>query len=574
MTMLHPIFCCTLALCGLLMGCSTPTKPAPDTTNIASPPIAEPTKPFNKETLYSLLTAEFAGNRHQYGLALNNYAQQARETHDPQIAERATLLARYLGDANTAVETAEIWLNSAPDNRDALTNNALAYLEAGKIQKAFYLSKRLLEQGNEPLFQLIAARAAALSEKDHNHLLSAYQSLLQRYRQNEQLLIGTGLLLEQQGQYDQAMQLTHQALKNNPRSMAAAVLEANLLHQLHRDSESLAKMADLLSLYPDNTRLRQQYARILSNTNLAEAQQQFALLAQQLPHNGDIWLSLGIVALQRQDKETAKTAFETLLDLNQYLSTAHYYLGQFAEEDQRLGEATLHYLQVSEGNDFLSATIRVLDILIRQGDLKSAQQHINRLCLHYPEQAPTLYLLQSETLHKHHQDKAAANALDQAIKNHPDNTALLYARAMLSDQLQKLPNAEQDLHRILELEPDNAQALNALGYLLVDRTDRLSEARLFISKALALSPNEPAILDSMGWLEFRSGNFPLAIELLQRAFAVSNDVEIGAHLGEALWMNGQQEQARTVWHKALLHLPQGQENPVLRHTLERLKVKL
>lgn len=573
MTITNPPLFFALVFCGLLLGCSTTDTATPQPAVSPAAPVAqpEPSKPFDTETLYSLLAAEFAGNRRQYDLALSNYAQQARQTRDPQIAERATLLARYLGNTNTAVETAQIWMDSAPDNRDALTNNALAHLEAGKIQEAFNLSQRLMKEGNEPLFQLIAARAASLSEKDHHQLLAAYQELLQQDPRNEQLLIGTGLLLEQQGNYEQAMQMAHQTLKYYPQSMAAAVLEANLLHQMKRDTEALAKMADLLSLYPDNTRLRQQYARILSSTDLAQAQQQFTLLAQQVPHNGDIWLSLGIVALQRQDKKAASGAFETLLDLNQHLSTAHFYLGQIAEEDDRLGEATLHYLQVSEGNDFLSATVKLLDILIRQKDLESAQQHVNRLCLNYPEQAPVLAMLHSETLHKYQQDKAAQATLDQALKSHPDHIQLLYARAMLSDQLKQLPKAERDLRQILQLEPENSQALNALGYLLADRTDRLDEARPLITKALALSPDEPAILDSMGWLEFRSGNFPRAIEWLQRAFIMSNDAEIGAHLGEALWLNNQQEEARSIWQKAL-HSPRGQTNTVLRNTLQRFKV--
>ena len=554
------------------MGCTAPVTPPPDTTSAPLPASKpEPSKPFNTETLYSLLAAEFAGNRRQYDLALSNYAQQARKTRDPQIAERATMLARYLGDTNTAVETAQIWQDSAPDNRDALTNNALAHLEAGKIYKAFVLSRELLEQGNEPLFQLIAARAAPLPDKDHQQLLGAYHELLAKHPHNEQLLIGTGLLLEQQGNYEQAMRMAHQTLKHYPQSMAAAVLEANLLHQMKRDQEALAKMEVLLGLYPDNTRLRQQYARILSNTDLEQAQQQFAMLTRQVPHNGDIWLSLGIVALQRQDKAAASAAFETLLDLNQHLSTAHYYLGQMAEDEQRLGEATLHYLQVTEGNDFLSATVKLLDILIREKDLESASQHINRLCLHYPEQAPVLYMLHAEILQKYQENQQAQFTLDQAIKSHPNHIDLLYARAMLSDKLQRLPDAERDLRQILQQQPDNAQALNALGYLLVDRTERLDEARPLITRALELSPSEPAILDSMGWLEFRSGNLTRAIEWLKRAFVASNDAEIGAHLGEALWMDGQQDEARNIWQKAL-NSPRGQTNTVLRNTLERFKV--
>ncbi|ACE83707.1 tetratricopeptide repeat protein [Cellvibrio japonicus] len=530
---------------------------------------------FDSETLYSLLAAEFAGNRRLYDLALSNYAQQARQTRDPQIAERATLLARYLGDKDTALEAAQIWMDAAPDNREALSNQALAQLEAGQLHQAFASSQRLLEQGETPHFQVIAAQANTLSKAEHDQLLAEFQSLLKTHKNNEQLLVGTGLLLEQQGDYPQAMTLARRALKLAPRSLPPAILEANLLHLLKRDQEAIAKMEDLLALHPDNHRLRYQYARILSHNDLAAAQQQFALLTQQLPHNGDIWLSLGIVALQREDQETAERAFEALVELGQHKNTANFYLGQMSEAAGNPDEALLYYLQVNGGSDFLAAQARLLDIFMQRGEYDAAHQHINRQSLRQPEHAAILFMLEAETLRLHQQHPMADQVLNEAIRELPDSIPLRYARALQYEQQGQLDKAEEDLRHLLSLQPDNAQALNALGYLLADRTNRLEEARNLVNQALALSPDEPAIIDSMGWIEYRSGNLGRAIELLQRAYDASGDAEIAAHLGEALWVSGRADEARQVWRQGLQKKTrEGKTHPLLRSTLERLKVEL
>ena len=547
--------------------------PAPQqATGTAAKP-ASTAKAFDSETLYSLLAAEFAGNRQLYDLALSNYAQQARQTRDPQVAARATLLARYLGATDTAVETAQIWLDSAPDDREALSSSAQALLAAGKLRAAFARLQQLLEQGDKPPFQLIAIQAAPLETAERQLLLEDFQQLLQRHPHNEQLLVGTGLLLEQQRQFQQALPLARKALKLHPQSLMAALLEANLLHQLKRTPEALNKMALLLQQHPNNHRLRQQYARILSHSDLAGAQEQFTLLSQQLPHQGDIWLSLGIVALQRQDYPSANRAFNTLLDLGQHQATAHYYLGQLAETQGKTQEALVHYQQVDGGNDFLSANLRLLTLLIQEGEYTRARQHINRLSLRYPEQAPLLWLLEAETLRKHQQIELAGQVLDEALRDQPDNIPLRYARAMHYDQQQQLAEAEQDLRHILALDADNSQALNALGYLLADRNLRLDEARQLISRALALNPEEPAIIDSMGWLEYRSGNLPQALVYLQRAYQLSGDGEIAAHLGEVLWVSGNTTEARRIWQQGLQQKDaQGAANPLLLRTLQRFHI--
>ena len=576
----RPIILSSMTLYWVLSGCSLQSartvaapEPALATQSEIQPEIRieVPTKPFPTETLYSLLTAEIAGSREQYDLALSNYVQQARATRDPQIAERATMIARYLGNIPVGLEMVQIWVTAAPLNQDALANAAMIYIQTGQLREAFSFSRRLMDEGGEPLFQSIAIEAASLDENARALLFNDFVTQLHDHPENEQLMVGTGVLLQQQGKYDEAMNLAQKALKVHPRSVLAAILEANLLHQLKRDQEAITKMANLLELYPSNTSLRQQYARILTHHDMALAQEQFTILTQQLPNNGDMLLSLGIIALERKDTDTAHRAFEELLDHDQHISTAHYYLGHMAEARNDLPEAIIHYLQVEKGNDFLSATISLLDIFVRQQDLLSAQQHMNRLRLRFPDQSEALYLLHSQTLVKHDFLSEADEVFTEGLTAFPTSTRLLFARAMLNNQRKQLAATERDLRQILKQQPDNVAALNSLGYILADRTQRFGEARELLDKALQLKPNDAAIMDSIGWLYYRTSQYPEALEFLRKAFTADPNAEISAHLGEILWVLGNKEEARQVWQQGMKYAP---NDPTIQETLNRLKADL
>lgn len=575
----RPLILSSMTLYWVLSGCSLPasrTVAAVDQTPEPSAPAAEvrvqiPARPFPTETLYSLLTAEIAGSRAQYDLALGNYVQQARETRDPQVAERATLIARYLNDYSTALEMAKLWTNAAPHNQDALANASLAHLQLGQLREAFEFSRRLLDEGGEPLFQNIAASAASVDDATRAKLLEDFAHELEQHPEDEQLLVGTGILLQQSGDYDAAMQQVHKTLKLHPRSIPAAILEANLLHQLKRDQEAIAKMASLLEFYPENTSLRQQYARILTHHDMTLAQEQFAILSQQLPGNGDMLLSLGIIALERRDLDTARASFEELLDRDQHIAAAHYYLGRMAEARNDLQEAIIHYLQVNSGNDFLSATLQLLDIFVRLEDFLSAEQHMNRVRLRFPDQSEALYVLHGQTLIKHNYLTQAEQVLSDGLTSFPSSTRLLFARAMLNNERQRLPATERDLRQILKQDSDNVAALNSLGYILADRTQRYSEAYELLEKALRLKPDDAAIIDSMGWLYYRTGKYPEALSHLRQAYEASPNAEIGAHLGEVLWVIGETEEARRVWREAQQLEP---DNATIRETLNRLKADL
>jgi len=568
-------------LCSYCAGLHAQTS-TPITSQTTAPKPAKPIeRKFSSDTLYALLTAEIAGSRQQYDVALNNYVQQAKITRDPQVAARATMIARYLGAAPTGTEMSLLWAEKAPKDKEAVANASLALMQAGRLQAAFEMSRRLHLLGGEPLFQNIAASAAntdgikSLTKPQRERLLQSFKSLLPRYNRDEQLLVGIGLLLQQQSNFDEAMIFAEKALVTYPRSIPAAILEANLLHELKRDREAIAKMADLLTFYPDNISLRNQYAHILTRYDLALAQQQFAIITKQQPKNADAVLSLGIIAMERKDYKAATKAFEKLLDTETHSSTGHYYLGRLAEAQQNWQEAIFNYLQVDRGNDFLSATISLLDIFIKQGDFISAQQHMNRVRIRFPDQAESLFLLHSQALVKHNYGTEGEKVLNEALNGLtnnalPNNSKLLYARAMLYLQRNQKADAERDLRSILQFEPNNIVALNSLGYMLTDDNQRYSEAEQFLTKAHNLKPDDPVIIDSLGWLHYRQGKYVEAIRELRQAYTSYQEPAVAAHLGEALWVTGALEEARQIWLEGIKQAP---DDTIIPSTMKRLKAE-
>jgi tetratricopeptide (TPR) repeat protein len=211
--------------------------------------------------------------------------------------------------------------------------------------------------------------------------------------------------------------------------------------------------------------------------------------------------------------------------------------------------------------------LRQSDILIANGRGTEASRQLAEAREAQPELAIQLYLIESESYSNNNKDAQANQVLQQAIQRYPDDLNLLYTRAMLAEKRDDLPQMEKDLRAIIAREPENAMALNALGYTLADRTTRYAEAKALIEKAYQLTPDDPAILDSMGWVAYRLGNLEEAERYLRQALERFPDHEVAAHLGEVLWANGKRREARQVWAKAFEAQP---DSPILRKTVLRL----
>jgi len=560
----------------LLSGCQTwppgsQDAPATPVADVAPTPAAD-SKPqqygsFSEETVFSLLTAELAGQRNRFDIALDNYVSQAVKTQDPGISERAFRIAEYLGADQAALDTSLIWARNDSGNLDAQRAAAIQLARNGRYDQSLVYMERVLQGQGDTHFDFLALSAADTDQSTRDGLLQSFERLLKKYPNNGQLIFGESLLLQQDGKPQEALTL----LENNPPQdgeVAPILLRARLLQNLERGDEAMPLLEKSIRKYPDDKRLRLTYARLLVEQNrMQDAKVQFASLVQQYPDDDELRYSLALVCLEAREWEEASTYLQQLVERESHVDSARLNLGRIAEERNDPQGALNEYALVGAGTDYLPAQLRQADILVANGRADESARRLAQARADEPDYAVQLYLIEAETLSNNDKVEPAWRVLQQALKQYPDDTNLLYTRAMLAEKRNDLPQMEKDLRAIITREPSNAMALNALGYTLSDRTTRYEEARALIEKAHQINPQDPAVLDSLGWVNYRLGNLDVAERYLRQAMERFPDHEVAAHLGEVLWAAGKQREARQVWAKALQDQP---DSPILRSTVLRL----
>ncbi|CAG8868056.1 Beta-barrel assembly-enhancing protease [Pseudomonas fluorescens] len=557
----------------LLQGCQSLAPQSQETAAPAADVIpADPVAPvvygsFSQETLYSLLTAELAGQRNRFDIALQNYVDQAVKTQDPGVSERAYRIAEYLGADEPALDTALIWARNDAKNLDAQRAAAIQLARAGRYDDSMTYMEKVLQGQGDTHFDFLALSAAETDQSTRDGLQQSFDRLLVKYPDNGQLVFGKALLLQQDGNAQAALDL----LEEHPPQegeIAPILLRARLLQAVDRGPEALPLLRKAISENPDDKRLRLTYARMLvEQDRLADAKAEFVSLVQQYPEDDELRYSLALVSLENKEWDEAEGYLQELVERDSNVDAAHLNLGRIREERNDPEGALREYALVGPGTDYLPALLRQSDILIANGRSAEASRLLAEAREAQPDYAIQLYLIEAESLGNNGKQAQADQVLQQAIQRYPDDLNLLYTRAMLAEKRDDLPQMEKDLRAIITREPENAMALNALGYTLADRTSRLAEAKALIDKAHQINPDDPAVLDSLGWINYRLGNLDEAERLLRLAMDRYPDHEVAAHLGEVLWANGKRREARQVWAKAFETQP---DSPILRKTVLRL----
>lgn len=524
---------------------------------------------FPIDTFYTLLVAEVAGNREQYDVALANYYHQAERTQDPGVAARATHIARFLNARRAALRSARLWVELEPEEVEAQLAATAELALAGELDTALVHAEKALKLGGDAPLQSLAA-AAVGDEKVEEQTLAEFRRLAEKYPQNGEAALAHAMMLRAQKQYPQALTIVHRVQEQHPDMLDAPLLETHLLVDQDRREEALQLLEQLVRTYPQESRLRLQYARLLIRKDLDLAQQQFVELVAQRPYDGNMILSLALIRFETDNLTQARPLFERLLKLEQHESAAHFYLGNIAEREKDIDGAIVHYREVEPGSDYVEAITRGTQLLAATGRERDNRDWFAELRRRHPEQAEHFYLLEADLLNKHDRHRQALELLSQALEQHRESGRLIYAHALTSNRLGDSATYESGLRKLLQRDPDNATLLNALGYQLIEDDARLDEALQLIGKALQLRPDDPAIIDSMGWVQYRLGNHGEAVKYLREAMEKLPDHEIAAHLGEVLWMQGDREQALQVWQRGLEINPQSKIIPA---AMKRLRDK-
>ena len=525
-----------------------------------------PVAPFPKDALYQLLVAEVAGYRGEYSTALEKYVDMALKTRDAGVAQRAAMLAVYLKRYEEALTTSKIWVEQEPDSIEARRYLSEQLLRIGDMEQAIVHMEAIKNLGGLANFESFAYSAANMDDKGREVLLEAMSRMLAEYPGDEQLMFSKAVLLEQSGQLEEALQLANQLLVSK-KDINVIVLKVNALKDLLRTDEALVFLESTLEELADKRRLRLIYARMLFEAErLVDAEKQYEQVHQQAPNDSDILFALALISMEQGKDESAKGYLNQMIRFNRRANEAHYYLGSIADKNDKIPQAISEYKMVGPGREFLAAQVRIAALLADQGRLDDARAHLENQRANNPDRYNRLVMIEGQLLSERGHETEFFELLEMVIKKQPENVELLYFRAMTGQSLGRLDVLERDLLRVIDIDPGNADAMNALGYTLADQTDRHDEALILIERALEIKPNEAAFIDSLGWVQYRLENYKDAVTNLRKALSLFDNDEVAAHLGEVLWVSGEQQEARNVWQKALDARP---DSDILKRVIKR-----
>ncbi len=549
-----------------------PDKPVPaEPVAVVALPVKAPLPDIelSSDLLYEMLLSEFASRRGHKALAVDSSEDIAQKTRDPRLAKRAAQLALESGDMNRSVAAFKFWQELEPDDPMATRMLSSLLLRGGKLADARPLLVKVLKtDGSHVGLTFLQLYPLVSHSADKPAALNLMRDLAEPYPDVAEAHWVVAQLAEAAGAEILALLEVRKAHALRPKWDSPVSLEALLLRKTEPE-KSLALLSDYLTDNPQSNEIRLQYAReLLAQKQYPRAREEFQQLAQADPNSVELAFAVALISLQLNDLPGAEAELKGALSRNgKNQDAVEYFLGQLNEAKENYPEALGHYREVHAGEYQYAAQLRVVYLLSRQGKLDEARELLHKAQLETPAKRSELVIIESQLLREAKQPEAAYKVLQQGLLKLPKDPALLYETAMLATQLAHYDESEQLLRRMIKVQPDNAQAYNALGYGLLERNVRLPEALAQVEKALKLAPGDPAIMDSVGWAYFRAGRLTESVAMLRRAFEGNPDAEIAAHLGEALWAHGDKDEATQVWQDSLKAHP---DSEPLKAVMKRL----
>lgn len=552
-----------LVLAFALSGCATPTakKPLAQAAVADEPEAARradyPKQALSQKILYQTLLSEIAMQRGEFNLAVATLLVLANDTRDPRYAQRATEAALFARNETQALEAARLWLTLEPDSLPARQSLAALLVNQRRLTEAkTHLQALLSADAANPGRGFLQLNGLLSKQSDKKAVLALVTELAQAYPNLPEAHISIAQAAWNAGEVELALTEARRAQALRPDWEAAVLFQGQLL-QSKSAAAAVEYYRGFLKAHPKARDVRMAYARaLIANKDYAGARAEFEALTKEFPGNPEISFAVGLLALQVGDHAAADTYLKQAIEFNHRDPEAIYlYLGQASEDRKLYAEAADWYKKVGSGESYLPAQIKYAGVLAKQGQLDEARKQLQSITPQSNQQRVQLTLAEVQLLRDAKRYAEAHTLLDKALEKLPNYPDLLYERAMTAEKLNRFPDMEKDLRKLIQIKPDFAHAYNALGYTLVDRNERLEEAQQLLEKALLLMPEDAFIMDSVGWLYFRRGDLEKAAETLRRAFALRPDPEIAAHLGEVLWAQGQKSQADQVWRNALQQHP-------------------
>ncbi len=518
--------------------------------------------------LIDILAGQIA---HEQGLqaeALDFLTRAAVNSRDKRLIVQAFQLAIETEHHEHAIRMAKLFREIEPENNRGSIMLATAYFRLGKTNDALGVIRESILAISRDDFLTLQSTAAFMSSQPNENILIDYQEYMGQYADDARIIMVAAQLAFQEEHWTKFSDLIEQTLDLDPDWETPAVLKLSVM--VEQEPYSILTFArEHLAQFPDQKLFRITYADILINMdfeNLALLQARQILKSD--PNYLDALIMAGTLLFEENSTES-KSLLNRYIEQGGIDPQAVFLLSEIAKQDKDYKEALNQLYSIGTNNRFyLEARLRIGRIYEERDGIEAGIKYLDGISI---QDRSDLFRIVFEK-DRMYQDvgdfEQSRSLLDDLVQREPDNARLLYRRGLLFSNMDLLDLHEIDMRKVIELEPENAYAYNALGYVLADKTDRLEEAYDLINHAMKLRPNDPYITDSLGWVYYRLGNNELAIQYLTEANKLLWDGEIAAHLGEVLWVTGQRERANDIWDRALEDFP---DHPALKETVERLR---
>lgn len=524
---------------------------------------------LSKGLLEDLLIANIASRRGQYKEASDALLSASYLSRNSKIITDGISLASISGNYARVIELSNLLKEIAPENPGVLLNIANAHFKLGNNDNALSALLELVETtspNHDNDSSTLISIARLLVQQESTTIIQLFFQQVEQNRNNGNLNLIAAMVASNTDQMGAVMRFIDRSLESNSGWEQAAFIKFNRLLAIDPKAAELFAR-NFLKTTPSANQIRLVLARqLLHEQQLDQAEEELQLILKEEPESSEALFTSGLIYIQMNSLDKAKSAFQAILKIFPQHNQSKLYLAEIANRQKNYQEAIV-YLQQVDGQQYIDAQISLARVLIKLKGVNAAIDYLQKLGARSDDDKIKLLLEQDSILQAEKLFDRLKRFLDDSLKQFPDQPDLLYNRGLLAAQMNLLELHERDLKRLLGLQPDNAHAYNALGYTLADKTDRLEEAMTLITRANELLPDNPFILDSLGWAYFRKGDNDAAIKYLRQALSMRQDPEIAAHLGEVLWVTGSREEATQLWMEAQ---SEGDENPVLQETIDRL----
>ena len=537
---------------------------------------------MNADSMLMILLGELKLTQGEPGAAYSLMLEAAKKTGDAQLFNRAVEIALNARSGPPALEAPKAWKQAFPKSREANRFVLQIMVALNQLPESLMpLRTDLLLSPEEDQVKAINGIVQIYAQAQDKELATAVvEQALVPFVDKPLTAAASwttiGRMKVAAKKLPEALDAAKKATAKDSKAIEPGLLALELFSLGSSEAEEL--LQKVIQTADNAMPLRLSYARILiDNQRTKEALAQLVNITEKSPALSEAWLLQAAVLIDGGQDDEAKNvllrfvALEKDKENNTGLSQAYLMLSQITLRQKKTSESEEWLNKIEDPDALAQVQIQRANLLASRGEISKARALIQQLPNITPQAKRTRLQAEVKLLRDYKMYEQTYQVLLSATKETPDDLELRYELAMMAERLNRVDEMERLLKSVIEAKPDFFHAYNALGFALADRNIRLKEARELIVTALEFAPDDPMITDSLGWVEYRMGNKVAALAILERAYEIKNDAEIGAHLGELYWVLGRKDEALKVWREAKKLAP---TNEILLETLKRLKAKL